>query len=283
MVQEALRSARGRHDALNSLLAGAAAGAVVAGHYQGPQFRMLGAALWGPLCCLTHILNDATRPRLLLEDILIGEGLLDPSVRGEGGQGGSAGWEGCCTLRPGQRTYGWGRCCSTPHHAQGDALHFEYLLSETLSVCADRRPAASPLSPAALYRQAARTSSMDDLVDEATRVRDREMHELYHSMTSKGQQPAQQSSSAAGEKASASAKAALSSKQPDQPRPKGTAAGPRDTEEEEEEEFDEADFKRWVASAKAAGGREAPLADEDTWPSGGEEEQQASATSQRSW
>ena len=87
-MQEALRAARGRHDALNSLLAGAAAGAVVAGHYQGPQFRMLGAALWGPLCCLTHILNDATRPRLLLEDILIGEGLLDPSVRG--GEGGRA-------------------------------------------------------------------------------------------------------------------------------------------------------------------------------------------------
>ena len=62
---------------------------MVAGHYQGPQFRMLGAALWGPLCCLAHVLNDATRPRLLLEDILIGEGLLDPSVRGGEGQEGT--------------------------------------------------------------------------------------------------------------------------------------------------------------------------------------------------
>ena len=50
---------------------------------QGPQFRVLGAALWGPLCCLVHMLNDALRPRLVMEDILIGEGLLDPSIRGE--------------------------------------------------------------------------------------------------------------------------------------------------------------------------------------------------------
>ena len=118
-------------------------------------------------------------------------------------------------------------------------------------------------------------------MDEATRVRDREMHELYHGMASKGQQPAQQSAATAGGK---SASAAVSSRQPDQPRPNAPAAGTRDAEEEEEEEFDEEDFKRWIASTKAAGGREAPLADEDTWPSGGKgEEQQASATSKRSW
>ena len=135
---------------------------------------------------------------------------------------------------------------------------------------------------------------MDDLVDEATRVRDREMHELYHGMASKGQQQSAaaaggkaDAAAAAGGKATASATAAMSSRQPDQPRPNAPAAGTRGTEkeeEEEDEEFDEADFKRWIASAKAAGGRAAPLADEDTWPSGkGEEEQQASATSKRSW
>ncbi len=58
VLQEGLRAARGgTHDALNSIVAGAVAGAVVAGHYQGAQFRLLGAVLWGPLCGLAHVAN----------------------------------------------------------------------------------------------------------------------------------------------------------------------------------------------------------------------------------
>ena len=50
---------------------------------QGPQFRVLGAVIWGPLCGLVHVVNEVFRPRFVLEDILMREGLLDPSVRGE--------------------------------------------------------------------------------------------------------------------------------------------------------------------------------------------------------
>lgn len=174
-----------------------------------------------------------------------------------------------------------------------------------LLACADRRPSASPLRPDALYRQAVRTASMDDLVDEATRIRDREMHELFHGMA-KGQpvqqqQQSQQAATAgskappaaapAGGKAAAAEAVVSPARQPGGQHPPeasvaAAAAGARGTaaeeDEEEEEEFDEADFKRWMVSAKAAGGRAAPLADEDTWP-GGEGEHAPTQSKKRSW
>lgn len=56
----------------------------------GPQYRVLGALVWGPLCSMLHVLNDATQPKHLLEDLLVSEGLLSPLVTGgnAGGQGG---------------------------------------------------------------------------------------------------------------------------------------------------------------------------------------------------
>lgn len=52
----------------------------------GPQYRLLAAVLWGPICGGAHLLNDLIHPRFILEDWLISEGLLDPRVRGECGQ-----------------------------------------------------------------------------------------------------------------------------------------------------------------------------------------------------
>ena len=79
-LQESLRALRRRHDSINSGVAGAIAGALVAGHYQGPQYRLLAASLWGPICLASHIMNDLVRPRPMIEDWLISEGLLSPVV-----------------------------------------------------------------------------------------------------------------------------------------------------------------------------------------------------------
>lgn len=81
ILQETLRAARGKHDAINSGVAGALAGALVAGHYQGPQYRLLAASMWGPICLVSHVMNGIIKPRPLIEDWLISEGLLDPVVR----------------------------------------------------------------------------------------------------------------------------------------------------------------------------------------------------------
>lgn len=80
-VQELLRAARGRHDFINSALAGALAGGAVVGHYQGPKYRLLGTVTWGPICGVAHAANSFFRPRYALEDYLIREGLLSPHVR----------------------------------------------------------------------------------------------------------------------------------------------------------------------------------------------------------
>jgi hypothetical protein len=81
VLQESLRAVRGKHDAINSGVAGALAGALVAGYYQGPQYRLLSASMWGPICLASHLMNDVVKPRPLIEDWLISEGLLDPIVR----------------------------------------------------------------------------------------------------------------------------------------------------------------------------------------------------------
>lgn len=80
-LQESIRALRGKHDAINSGVAGAVAGAIIAGHYQGPQYRLLAATLWGPICLASHLVNKVAQPRPLIEDWLINEGLLDPVVR----------------------------------------------------------------------------------------------------------------------------------------------------------------------------------------------------------
>ncbi|KAF5839385.1 hypothetical protein DUNSADRAFT_956 [Dunaliella salina] len=80
VIQETLRGVRTKHDALNSLAAGSVAGGLAAGHFQGAQYRLLGALVWGPLCSMLHVLNDAAKPRHILEDWLVSEGLLSPLV-----------------------------------------------------------------------------------------------------------------------------------------------------------------------------------------------------------
>eukprot|EP00798_Chlamydomonas_sp_ICE-L_P028254 gene28253-31359_t len=80
-LSEGARAIRGTHDGLNSLVAGAVTGGLVAGHFQGPQFRLLGAVLWGPICGGLHYFNDCIKPKHIFEDFMIGEGLLDPIVK----------------------------------------------------------------------------------------------------------------------------------------------------------------------------------------------------------
>jgi hypothetical protein len=120
-----------------------------------------------------------------------------------------------------------------------------------------------------LYRQAARLSSMDDLVDAATRIRDRELHELYHSMKLGGASKSEVPIKAARKPAAAAAVAVSSSGDLSQQRAglvKGstvvsaspvprTSAGRVDDDDDDDGELDEEDFKRWLASTKAAGGR----------------------------
>ncbi|GFR48164.1 hypothetical protein Agub_g10000 [Astrephomene gubernaculifera] len=79
-IQETSRAVRGRHDFLNSAVSGGITGAVVVGHYQGPQYRMLGLLTWSSVCAVLHLTNSLMQPRHLLEDYLIREGLLSPQV-----------------------------------------------------------------------------------------------------------------------------------------------------------------------------------------------------------
>ncbi len=74
-------------------MAGAISGALVAGHFQGPQFRLLGGLLWGPICGGIHLLNEWLQPKTFMEDVLISEGLLDPCIRGA--QRGGRSDQGC--------------------------------------------------------------------------------------------------------------------------------------------------------------------------------------------
>jgi len=80
VIQETLRGVRTKHDAFNSFAAGSVAGGLAAGYFQGAQYRLLGALVWGPLCSMLHVLNDAAKPRHILEDWLVSEGLLSPLV-----------------------------------------------------------------------------------------------------------------------------------------------------------------------------------------------------------
>ncbi|GLC33888.1 hypothetical protein PLESTB_000814800 [Pleodorina starrii] len=77
-IQETCRAVRGHHDFLNSALSGAVTGALVVGHYQGPQYRLLGVVTWGSLGAVLHIANSVLEPRHYIEDYLIREGLLSP-------------------------------------------------------------------------------------------------------------------------------------------------------------------------------------------------------------
>ncbi|KAJ9505011.1 hypothetical protein QJQ45_007276, partial [Haematococcus lacustris] len=81
VFQESLRSVRGgRHDALNSGLAGAAAASISVKVLQGSKYHRLAAIVWGPLCAASHALNELLQPRKELEDLLISANLLHPSV-----------------------------------------------------------------------------------------------------------------------------------------------------------------------------------------------------------
>ncbi|KAL6752453.1 hypothetical protein V8C86DRAFT_588752 [Haematococcus lacustris] len=83
VFQESLRSVRGgRHDALNSGLAGAAAASISVKVLQGSKYHRLAAIVWGPLCAASHALNELLQPRKELEDLLISANLLHPSVAG---------------------------------------------------------------------------------------------------------------------------------------------------------------------------------------------------------
>ncbi|PNW89018.1 hypothetical protein CHLRE_01g054950v5 [Chlamydomonas reinhardtii] len=80
-VSEACRAVRGgRHDFINTAISGAVTGGVVVGHYQGPRYRLLGVVTWGGLAAALHATNQLLRPRHILEDYLIREGLLSPEV-----------------------------------------------------------------------------------------------------------------------------------------------------------------------------------------------------------
>jgi hypothetical protein len=50
--------------------------------FAGPQYRLLAALMWGPLCGAAHLINDWVKPRYILEDMLIADGLLSPQVAG---------------------------------------------------------------------------------------------------------------------------------------------------------------------------------------------------------
>ncbi|KAG1667627.1 hypothetical protein FOA52_001681 [Chlamydomonas sp. UWO 241] len=228
-LQESMRSVRGTHDSLNSLVAGAVAGAVVAGHYQGPQYRLLGATLWGPICCVTHLINDALHPRLLLEDFLVSEGLLDPSVL-------------------------------------------------------DRRMPQS--TPHELYSSVDRTH-MGDLIDSATRVRDRELSELLlqqagrpNALTGGAGRPGWAEGGGGGGTqarggAAATATAAAATPPVGGGREArggsaagGSAAGGSGGDGDVDDDFDEADFSRWMASASASGASNVITGDEPAPGSG---------------
>ncbi|GAX78681.1 hypothetical protein CEUSTIGMA_g6119.t1 [Chlamydomonas eustigma] len=242
MVQEGLRALRGTQDPINSLIAGAVAGGVLAGVYQGPQFRLLGGALWGPISCLVHVLNNQFQPRMYMEDILITEGLLDPSVQ--------------------------------------ERRHRNAFFLQTKR--ADE-----------LYRKALQVSSMDNLVEEATRVRDRELHQLWR-MTANSITPADNGVTGPAVESTTSAYSAVVRQSPaapassDQKAMKPNESSKADSrgrqssssriptevtgndhaatsimkqrqDDAEEEEFDEADFKSWMAAVRSAGGVQAPV------------------------
>mmetsp|Transcript_11236 Transcript_11236/g.20342 ORF Transcript_11236/g.20342 Transcript_11236/m.20342 type:complete len:297 (-) Transcript_11236:305-1195(-) len=80
-LQEGIRSARsGKGDSWNSLVAGSITGALLVGHYQGPQYRFLGAVVWGTLSSTFHLWNQIAKPRYFIEDFFIENDLLSPKV-----------------------------------------------------------------------------------------------------------------------------------------------------------------------------------------------------------
>lgn len=54
--------------------------------HTGPQYRVLGAVVWGPLCGVAHVLNDLVKPRYWIEDLLVSSNLLNPVVLGARGR-----------------------------------------------------------------------------------------------------------------------------------------------------------------------------------------------------
>lgn len=208
LVQEGLRSLRGAQDPLNSFVAGAVAGGAMAGVFQGPQFRLLGGALWGPICCLAHVLNDQLHPRIHLEDFLITEGLLDPSVQAR-------------------------RLASSHEAKRVDEM----------------------------YRNALRASTMDNLIDEATRIRDRELHQLWKTSSTLSETltaaPAALTSLSPSSSALRQISAASASNVETNARD-GDVIKQQDGKKEEEE-FDEADFNAWMSAARSAVGTQAPV------------------------
>ncbi|MEW5312435.1 MAG: hypothetical protein WDW38_004071 [Sanguina aurantia] len=80
-LQESLRALRHKSDYINSMCAGAVVGAAMAGFYQGPRYRLIGALTWGAVSGGSHYLDDTFHPMHSIEDYLIDDGLLDPRVR----------------------------------------------------------------------------------------------------------------------------------------------------------------------------------------------------------